>query len=365
MEKGRAPAELDALLGTAREIVAAWRHELSALGEHLFGKALRDDVGELALVYGSETIRLMLHRNGCERELGQIARDQDGFVPRLREILAISPPAYRDMTLILPQAEVLRPRVRLPDARRRTLRQALTYELERLIPIPVSAVYFDFRIVGRDPTSKTADIELRVIRREAIDGAIAVCQAAGLAVSAIGFEGEPIAADTKLFPVDRKAHLVRLWRRWNVPSLVSLTFALLLAVLFAVYLHGSAELDTLTEQVSSEGVRAARVERLETRVTELTAQLSFLERQRRAPMLIGVLSDVAKTLPDGTWITEFDMTGDKVRLGGYSHAASDLIGLFDRSGKFSNAQFTAPVTQGPSQGLERFDMTVELAKRAR
>jgi general secretion pathway protein L len=152
------------------------------------------------------------------------------------------------------------------------------------------------------------------------------------------------------------------WRRNATAIVCGGALALFIALLVATYLRGMMILDNVNDLVSDEGVRAARVEQLQSRIERASAQLAFLGRQKRAPLFSAILSDVTRALPDGTWIDQFDMHGARIRISGYSHSASDLIAAFDRSGRFANAQFAAPVTQGPSPGVERFDLTFEIAK---
>jgi Tfp pilus assembly protein PilN len=73
-----------------------------------------------------------------------------------------------------------------------------------------------------------------------------------------------------------------------------------------------------------------------------------------------VLSELAQTLPDGSWIYSFQLNGREARIDGFSSSASALIGLFDKSPLFANAQFRAPLTQAQQPGLERFDLSVEI-----
>jgi general secretion pathway protein L len=270
-------------------------------------------------------------------------------------------PTGRDGNLVLPSACVLRPTVRLPNAPERTLRSALKYELERLSPVSPDDVYFDFTVLLRDKTSNTAEVELRIVRRDIVDEAARRLNASGASVAAIRFEGDDKPADTSAFPIDRGAYLRDQWRRKRAAILGGAALALLLAVLLAAYLRGAEISDDLADQVADEGMRAARVEQLQQRIERATAQLAFLGKQKRSPLFVAILSDVAHTLPDGTWLTEFDLSGDKIRIEGYSRSASELIAIFDRSGRFANAQFAAPVTQGITPGVERFDLTFQLA----
>lgn len=286
-------------------------------------------------------------------ELASIGRDWFGDGDEIAD--------DRDKTLTLPAAGVLRPTVRLPNAPDRTLRNVLKYELEKLSPVPPEQVYFDFQVLRRDKASNTAEVALRIIRRDIVDGAVRQTHAAGLGVAAIRFDGDARSADPAAFPVDRGSYLRDQWRRRRAAILGLAALVLLLAVLLAAYLRGAAISDDLADQVSSEGLQALRVEQLQQRIARATAQLAFLGEQKRKPSFAAVLADVTHALPDGTWLTEFDLSGDKVRIGGYSRSAAELIAIFDRSGRFADAQFAAPVTQGAAPGVERFDLTFTLA----
>lgn len=338
---------------SAADIFDGWKKEFGAFAA--LGEAW-SDTGELTLSFRGGDAVLAFGNT----QIGYVAAGAPDAPQRLRTLAAQT--GRRDAVLLLSSDNLLRPSVRLPRASQQTLRRALAYEIERLSPISPDAVYFDFAITGRDQAANTVEIELRIIRRDIVDAAVALCHAANLSVSAIRFEDDGRPADWRVFPVDPSGFL-RAQARNRGPALLAGSAAvLLIAILLALYLRGAAVADDLTDQVSTEGVHAAEIERLRHRIDRTATQFAFLEKQRRAPSFVAVLNDVTRMLPDGTWITEFDLTANRIRIEGYSHAASDLIAVFDRSGRFTNAQFAAPVTQGSVAGVERFDLTIELSE---
>jgi len=338
---------------SAADIFSDWKKEFGAFAGF---SAAWNEAAELTLAFRSGEAVLAFGT-----QIGHVAATAQDAPQRLRALLSQANIGRHDVELSLSSGDVLRPSLRLPRASAQTLRRALGYEIERLSPISPDAVYFDFAVTSRDAASNTVEVELRIIRRDIVDAAVALAHAAGLSVSAIRFEDDPRPADWRAFPVDRSGFL-RAQARHRGPALLAGAAAvLLLAIPLALYLRGAAVADDLNDQVFTEGMRAAEVERLRHRIDRTATQFAFLEKQRRAPSFVAVLNDVTRTLPDGTWITEFDLTGNRIRIEGYSHAASDLIAVFDRSGKFTNAQFAAPVTQGTTAGVERFDLTFELA----
>lgn len=342
---GEAP---DDLRRNAAEVLAAWKQELGTLAQDLMGST--EDDRELIVTPRDGRMQLLWNGVGIGEATRATLAGDAGLIG-----------GRRDAVLELPSSSVLRPTVRLPNASQRVLREALTYELEKLSPVPPDQIYFDFRVASRDRDANTAEIELRIIRREIVDEAMRQCRANDIAIGAIRFEGDPRPAEPAAFPVDRMAMLRGTWRRHSLAILGGLAAVLLIAVLIALYMRGSATLDALSEEMVMEGARASRVEQLQHRIDQAGTQLAFLSRQKQRPLFVAVLADVAHVLPNGSWIGEFTMSGNRIRLSGYSRSASDLIAVFDRSGRFVNAQFAAPITQSATPGVDRFDLTFEIA----
>jgi general secretion pathway protein L len=101
------------------------------------------------------------------------------------------------------------------------------------------------------------------------------------------------------------------------------------------------------------------VESLQDEINKANLGMAFLAQQKQSPLLVKILAEVTKILPDNTWLVEFELHGREVRIRGYSAAASSLIALFDNSRLFTNAQFRAPSMQGQN-GAERFDLSFEV-----
>ncbi len=264
-----------------------------------------------------------------------------------------------DVAVILPASEVLRPGVRLPRAGDGTLRKALHFELARLSPLDPDALYFD-HAVPPGKAGALAELSLRIIRRSTVDGAVALAHAAGLSVAAIGFAGDARPADWRHFPIDRAAFLRTQWRRWSIPALAALALLLLLALLAAAYARGGERAAQLDDLLFAERGRAAAVEHMEREIRRIDSQSAFLTKQKRSPLLVATLADLSQLLPDNTWISQIGMSGAKVRIQGFSRASAALVGLIERSGRYRNAQFVAPLVQAGNTGAERFDMTFEI-----
>jgi general secretion pathway protein L len=360
MATEQASVEFDDLRAAASFLLAHWRSELAALGEQAFGRFLPRAEPELVVAISAGEI--VVGEDDADRfaVLARATRSPDA--PRaLAAAFARFGVAGSDVVLRVPGADVLRPGLRLPNARASALLGALRYELEHLTPLDPKDLYFDQAVGARDRATSTVQIALRIIRKDIVDDAVALCHAAGLKIAAIGFDDDRVDADWRLFPVDRAAHLRRLWRRRGNAALVGLAALLFGLLLFAVYARGNAEIDALNDKVADEGRQAARIEHIAREIATTRREFAALAKEKHEPLAVQVLADLTHMLPDGTWLNEITIDGRKVHIQGNSPAASELIGRLDSSGRFANAQFESPVVQDTQLHSDHFSMALDVA----
>jgi general secretion pathway protein L len=328
-------------LDRARELVADlldnWRQEIAAVVQDITRVVLR----------GSDHRTIVTF---------------DGNAIAVPELARTGADATRDVVLELPQDAVLHAQVRMPKTSRRVLAKALHHEVSRLSPIAPERLYFDF---AAQPAGAASSVELRIVKRETVDAAVAQCHAARLQVGEIGFVGDARPANWQSFPVDRMAYVRCLWRRWHIPVLTTLALMLAAALIPAAYVRGLERAGAVADQFADAQINADLVEHLRDRARIALAESEALSRLRQAPLRVAMLADLARILPDGTWVTELTIEGDKLRLEGFSRSASDLIALFDHSSRFANAQFTAPLTREAQASVERFDLALDIKQANR
>lgn len=258
-----------------------------------------------------------------------------------------------DVTLSFSADQVFHLPLDLPRAPAATLRRAAILELERLNPLPASALYIDTCIVqGAD----RAHVDLHAIRRAIVDETIAQCRRAGLAVGGVAFEDDGREARWRSFPVDRAALGRRLWRRHGTQLLAGLAVALFAGLLCAVYLREAETAAQLDAQDDALSARAAEVHRLAHDIRDMRTQFAFAGAQRRMPLAIDILNRLSAALPDGTWLTQMEIKGTQVHIEGFSKSAPAIIAAIDQVPGFAEAQFAAPL-EGAQDGAEHFDLT--------
>lgn len=275
------------------------------------------------------------------------------------------PPEH--VTLLLPASAVLVKRVALPLAAEENLREVLGFEMDRHTPFVAEQVYYDYRVLARSAASGTLEVELGVIARERADPVLEALEGLGLAPQVLGIAetvtgGAPACGRLNLLPPERRPRRSTVARRLNLALGVA-ALLLLVAALTQPLLDKRARLHALEAAVALARTEAGEVSALRERLQQLDASgRALVERKRSAPLVVDLLDEVTRVLPDDTWLTRFELAGDQVQLQGESAAAAALIPLLQASPMLAEPRFRAPVTQSPREQAERFDLSCTIAR---
>ena len=89
-----------------------------------------------------------------------------------------------------------------------------------------------------------------------------------------------------------------------------------------------------------------------------TALRSLEHRKREHPSAVLVLEALSQILPDGTYVTELRIDGNKLQLSGLSRDAPSLIRLIEQTPHFVRATFFAPTTRSSGDNADQFHIEV-------
>ena len=84
------------------------------------------------------------------------------------------------------------------------------------------------------------------------------------------------------------------------------------------------------------------------------------KRKQTSPSTVVVLEALSKALPDGTYVTELRIDGDKVQVVGMTQDAPSLIRLIEKSPQFARATFFAPTTRAQNAPGEQFHIEARI-----
>jgi len=95
-------------------------------------------------------------------------------------------------------------------------------------------------------------------------------------------------------------------------------------------------------------------------VIEETDQL--IKEKKAVPDVIKILNTLSILIKDDTSLSYAQYSEGHLQIQGESPAASGLLADLEESELFANARFASPVTQDRVSNLERFQITIDVAK---
>lgn len=346
-----------------RTWLAWWLRELRGLVPARLAEALAGERD--LLVIDIEPTRLIVRqRAGAQlTALADVAFPEGGTPARPPALTRALTHGHPAAIVRLAPTVAVRKLVPLPDGAAADLRAVLEHQLERHTPIDPEQLYFDHAVHGHDTTQKRLSVELVMVLRPTVDAVDRLVRSWGLVPRAIGLI-EPGTWRTRFNFAPREAAAIARTTRRRL-ALAGLAASLLVIAAYASLRHAQRHADALEVMVAEARGQAQAASRLRAEIARRIEQRDFLVTKRLEASRLQVMTDLARTLGDDTWLTDLQLSGAKLRVGGYAQAASSLIPLLQQQPGFANPRFESPVTRATTGTGERFDLSVELAAPAR
>jgi general secretion pathway protein L len=258
--------------------------------------------------------------------------------------------------LVLPPGKVLRRTLMLPAAAESNLRQVLAFEMDRQTPFKADQVHYDYRILGRDPTTRQIRVEMAVVPRAGVDADVAALAELGIALHGVDIApiGEGPRPGFNLLPAERRARQRDVWLLANL-GLGALCAVLLLVVMALSVSNRESALESLRETVDRERVEAKAVADLRSELRAAVEGANFLAEKKRAqPVVSDLLLDLTRRLPPDTWLQRFSLTGRQVQLQGQAGEAASLIRILQQSQMLRGPAIQGAVTPDARTNKEQF-----------
>lgn len=233
-------------------------------------------------------------------------------------------------------------------------------QIDRLTPWPAEDAVFGWSSPSSSGQERI-ELTLAATSKREIEPLVQFIAGLG-AQSLTAFANPPAAGGAegkiKVFdqPLRSAAHRVLDTPRTLRTVLLSAAAAAALALFAAAYFGGGLESEQqqLMQRISQR--RAAL--RLGSDTGSAFGLLA--KRKQTVPSTVVVLEALSQALPDGTYVTELRIDGDKVQVIGMTQDAPSLIRLIEKSPQFARATFFAPTTRGQNEPGEQFHIEARI-----
>jgi general secretion pathway protein L len=323
---------------------------------------------------GRDDLVLVSDREGCRVERRGLGRqtslaawpcgDDDGPTasvdPDTLAELAKVRGECRVVLELADRGQILQRDILLPLAAVDNLGSVLGYEMDRHTPFTAAQVFHGHRVLARRPATAQVQVRLLVIPRTRLETALLRAEGWGLYPDRVVAAGEP---EIDLLPADHRRARRRLPRAnaWLAAAVVVLAGLLVLTPLWImrdINLALNAQMQRLQPQ-------ALEVERLRARRDQLEFELNrLIEKKAEYPALVDSLSELARILPDHSWLSNLQYANHRFVVQGQSQSASGLIALIEASPYFERSAFVAPVSRD-AYGLDNFQLSTDVRRRER
>lgn len=255
----------------------------------------------------------------------------------------------------------LRRTLRLPLSAEDHLGQVLMLQADRHVPLQSDLAYVDSRIIARDKTAGTLEVEMAVARRADVDPVLAMLKGAGFPVALVGVEGAPLGTPGAYNFLREDAKTRGRAARRVTAALVAALVLIALAGQSLIGVKQRAEASYLQARIDALAATVAKAHDLSDDVKARLDEQRLAVSGRKDFDPLALLNDLSSRVPDGTWLTQIEVRRSKgeVRLGGLTSNATALLGILEAAPALAEVRLKGPIMKDP-QGRERFDIEARL-----
>ena len=271
-----------------------------------------------------------------------------------------------DVGFRLSEADCFVRQVQLPATVRSRLEEVLRLDLVRTTPFDLDEIYTDFSS-DEDPRDwRKINVTQCVVKRTILDDHIHRLSAAGIEVQFVDVWSADLSGGR---PVNFLAATSRSRKRPDAEVRFRRTAFVAIAglICLAAYLglerqeRALQELRDAGKIAKERSFKVVRAQRGARQQEELVNALKRAKATRYT--VIESWNELTRLLPDTAWITEFQISDDKIQISGYAKSAADLVGIFERSSLFEATELTSLVSFDSRFNKERFSLATKLRQR--
>ncbi len=349
-----------------KQFLRWWRKELDFLIPEKIKQIINDGQGVIIINSRDNQLSISYYNSGQEEHL--ITLDRGDKAVNLQNLYERDERlAKASVILRLSGQDAIQKELSLPAAAKENLVQVISYELNRYTPFNLEQVYFSVKQLSAKDESGQIRVMMILTTRELLDALYDDIKVLGLTPSYVDYAGSPnefndLESGYNLLPDSLKNN------KANIPQLVHgslgvLTFILILLVFAMPVFFEYQSVNELSLKATALEKDAKKVKAMQSSIDAAIDETNQLIKAKSAsPDLVEILNTLSALLKDDTTLSYVQYSEGHLQIQGESPAASALLATLEASDIFANARFASPVTQDRVSTLERFQITVDIAK---
>jgi general secretion pathway protein L len=343
-----------------------WKKELSFLLPEKIKQLVNEQKGIIIISPKGHQLILTYHYNELSEHLVTLDREAKTFTIQglydKDERLVKAP-----IILRLSEQDAIQKVLSLPIAAKENINQVVAYELDRYTPFKAAQVYFAVKTLSGVNEPGQLNVMLVLTTKELLDGLYEDIKTMGISPLFVDYEGLPNNIENtdynyNLLPENLRQKTARLPQLIHY-GLISLCCMLLLSIIAMPILFEYQTVERLRIKATSLEKDAKKVKAMQSSIDAVIDETNLLIKEKSAtPGVLLMLNTLSTLIKDDTWLSYAQYADGHLQIQGESTTASTLIALLEESELFVNARFGSPVTQDSISKLERFQITVDVAK---
>lgn len=265
-----------------------------------------------------------------------------------------------DVMLHLDSREVLAGEVELPAAAVSDIRQALSFQLPRLLPLSTEDVLFGATVLKDESAKGRLIVGYAVARKEIVARLCKTLELHGYGTGKI-MASPMIAGQARTIELERPGHgsfLSMPFFNHPTTGIAAVGIAIFLAI--GISQLRDSQISAASHQSQAAREQAGGAISLAQRAAALRATASEMATVRSAPSAGAVLSEMAAHTPDDAYFDKISLTETEVRISGYASTAASVLSELGHSTLLTNVSFATPVVVDSGTARERFDIRADL-----
>ncbi len=251
-------------------------------------------------------------------------------------------------------------RLALPAATRDVLAQVVRNKVESLAPWPVSEVLWGYRVAGA-PQSGQIMVDVGIVSRKTAADLLNRLEDASIKVAR--FEVGHGAAAPEGIEIDVHGDERRQAMRRRVKTVMSiLTGVAVVAGAYGSYLSYKVMADTAEVEAAITKTQALLLNKnsVGSASLQLAAANVLYSRKRETRPVLELLNTVTKLVPDGIWLSTFDLDGPVLTIAGRGTEVPAVIETLESSDAFKDVNFASATQREADAATDSFSISAAI-----